>query len=121
MKKERHLIADALLIAGLLLLALLIYLLLQINQREGSVVSVCVNGAEIARYSLAQDGEYPLNGGTNLLVIEDGAARIAAADCPDALCIHQGKIRYSGQCITCLPNRLTVTVLGGEGEVELIA
>ena len=44
------------------------------------------------------------------------------ADCPDKICIDQGRVRYTGQCITCLPNKLTVTVEGGgEPEVDLVS
>jgi hypothetical protein len=28
--------------------------------------------------------------------------------------VQQGRVRYTGQAITCLPNRLTVTIEGGE-------
>ena len=56
------------------------------------------------------------NGGSNILVIEGGQAWLSEANCPDLLCVHQGKIRYTGQSIICLPNRLTVTVEGGEDD-----
>ena len=117
---KKKLLADVILIAVLLLIALAAYLLLQGGKTEGAGVSVCVEGVEIARHSLWINGEYELNGGTNTLVVENGTACVVRANCPDALCIHQGKIRYTGQCITCLPNRLTVTVYGGDSEVELI-
>ena len=77
---------------------------------------VRVDGQVTERHSLAEDGVFPLNGGTNTLVIENGEAYLCAADCPDHLCVKQGKIRYDGQTITCLPNRLTVTVEGGKSD-----
>ena len=86
--------ADVIVIVSLLLLALVLYLAL---------------------------GSFPLNGGTNILVIEDGYAWMSEANCPDHICVRQGKIHYTGQVITCLPNRLTVTIEGGEdGGVDLI-
>ena len=34
----------------------------------------------------------------------------------------EGKVRYNGQTITCLPNQLTVTISGGEkNDVDLAA
>ena len=75
----------------------------------------------MARYSLSDSGRYELNGGTNILVIEDGAAYMLEADCPDHICVSQGKVRYAGQCITCLPNKLTVTVYGTDEGVELVS
>ena len=113
--------ADLILIVALLLLAGVLYLTLNANRQEGGVAVVRVNGVETERHSLAVDGTFPLNGGTNILVIRDGQAWLSEADCPDLLCVKQGKIHYTGQVITCLPNRLTVTVEGGESNgVDLV-
>jgi len=80
-----------------------------------------VDGEEVEQYSLSDEGTYPLNGGTNILHIEGGEAWLTEADCPDHLCVKQGKISKTGQVITCLPNKLTVTVYGAEESVELIS
>ena len=113
--------ADLILVVALLLLAGGLYLTMNANRQEGGVVVVRVNGVETERHSLAVDGTFPLNGGTNILVIRDGQAWLSEADCPDLLCVKQGKIHYTGQVITCLPNRLTVTVEGGESDgIDLV-
>ncbi len=113
--------ADLILVVALLLLAGALYLTLNANRQEGGVAVVRVNGVETERHSLAVDGTFSLNGGTNILVIQDGQAWLSEADCPDLLCVKQGKIHYTGQVITCLPNRLTVTVEGGESNgVDLV-
>ena len=118
---NRKLRADVIVIVSLLLLALALYLALNSSRREGGMAVVRVNGVETERYSLLQNGSFPLNGGTNILVIEDGYAWMSEANCPDHICVRQGKIHYTGQVITCLPNRLTVTIEGGEdGGVDLI-
>ena len=47
---------------------------------------------------------------------------LTEADCPDKICVEQGRVRYTGQCITCLPNKLTVTLEGGDApEVDLVS
>ena len=113
--------ADLILVVALLLLAGILYLTMNANRQEGGVAVVRVNGVETERHSLAVDGTFSLNGGTNILVIRDGQAWLSEADCPDLLCVKQGKIHYTGQVITCLPNRLTVTVEGGESNgVDLV-
>ena len=108
------------LVAFFLLLSAVLYLALNAGKADGAGVVVRVDGQEVARYSLTQNGRYELNGGSNILVIEDGAAYLTDADCPDKLCVKQGKIRVSGQVITCLPNRLTVTVYGVDGGVDIV-
>lgn len=117
MKKRR--LADVLVIVFFLVVSLLLFLLIG-KRKEGSEVRVMVEGKEIGVYSLSRDGEFSLNGGTNTLIIKDGKAYMADADCPDKLCVRQGKIHRNGETITCLPNKLTVTVIDEEGEVDLV-
>ena len=117
MNKRR--IADVSVIAFFLMVSLLLFLFLR-GGKEGSEVRVMVEGKEIGVYSLSKDGEYSLNGGTNTLIINDGKAYMTDADCPDKLCVRQGKISRNGETITCLPNKLTVTVIDEKGEVDLV-
>ena len=112
-KKQR---ADLVVIGSLLLLALILWLVLGAFRTEGGEVVVRVDGVETERHALTEDGIYPLNGGSNILVIADGRAWLTEANCPDLLCVKQGKIHYTGQSIICLPNRLSVTVEGGESD-----
>lgn len=106
---------DILLIAVLLFVSALSVTLTLVFRRGGDRVAVEIDGSLVCEYSLAENGEYPLNGGTNILVIENGEAYLRYADCPDKVCVNTGKISYVGQTIVCLPNRVTVTVIGGGG------
>ncbi len=112
---------DLLLIGGILVVALIAFAFVQATQDGGAYVLIRVDGEEVEQYSLSVEGTYPLNGGTNILHIEGGEAWLTEADCPDHLCVKQGKISKTGQVITCLPNKLTVTVYGAEESVELIS
>ncbi len=112
---------DIFLIAGILLAALALLLAVELTREEGARAVVRVDGIEVAEYSLEKSGRYELNGGTNILMIEDGKAWLAEADCPDLLCVKQGKIHRTGETITCLPNKLTVTVYGAEESVDLVS
>jgi len=113
---------DFILIGVILAVALILFGIIELSKEEGAYVLVRVDGTEVARYSLSDDGEYSLNGGTNILCVKDGKAYLTDADCPDHLCVKQGKIDKSGETITCLPNKLTVTVYGAEDAgVDLIS
>ena len=103
---------DIVLIAVLLLLSLSFLLITLFNKREGAVALVEVDGAVVGRYPLSVDGVFVLNGGTNVLIIEEGTARLVESHCPDRTCELTGRVRYVGQTIVCLPNRLSVTVTG---------
>ena len=107
---------DIIVIASLLLLSLLALLFITLTRKEGAAVEITVDGDVVATYSLFKNGEYELNGGTNTLVIENGVAYMDYSSCPDHVCGRKGKIRYAGQTIVCLPNKLTVTIVGETDE-----
>lgn len=120
-KSRKKLPLEYILIAAALIIAAVVWLGFRLNRDDGVYAVVSIDGVETARYPLSVDGTYPLNGGTNLLVIENGFAYMQGADCPDKLCVNQGKVRYTGQCIVCLPNRVTVTVSGADDGVDLVS
>ena len=106
---------DLVLILILLTVALSAFFIIESLREDGVSVRVTVNGELAAEYSLSRDGEYVLNGGTNILVISNGKAYVMEASCPDGLCINQGKISLSGERIVCLPNRVMIEVIGDNG------
>ncbi|MBR3646479.1 MAG: NusG domain II-containing protein [Lachnospiraceae bacterium] len=89
------------------------FILVYMNMsKDGKYVQIRVDGKVIATYSLDRNGTYPIVGsGKNVLVIEKGEAHIEEADCPDKLCIKQGKVRKVGQSLICLPNKVVVEVI----------
>lgn len=112
---------DLILIGAILLVVAIAFAATALTKEDGAYVVVKVDGEEVGKYSLSVDGEYELNGGTNILRIEDGAAYLTEANCPDHLCVKQGKIDKTGETITCLPNKLTVTVFGADSDVDLVS
>ena len=111
---------DFILIGAIIVIIAISIAVITLTKKDGAYVIVRVDGDQVAKYSLSVGGEYELNGGTNVLRIKDGKAYLTSASCPDHLCVKQGKIDQTGETITCLPNRLTVTVYGaGKSSVEL--
>lgn len=118
--KNRRLLRDILIIV-LILAVCLAVLFLRAPKKAGQWVVVRIDTAETGRYDLSVNASYELNGGTNTLVIENRQAYISHADCPDKLCVNQGRIWGSGQMIVCLPNRVTVTVEGVSSGVDMVS
>ena len=110
-------IADIILVLVLLIVGLSVFIIIELSRDAGDCVRVYSNGEFIGEYSLSEDGEYSLNGGTNVLIIENGNAYMSHADCPDHLCIKQGDISRTGEKIVCLPNRLSIEVFGTGEEI----
>ena len=120
---NKKLLADIILVVSLLLVSLSVFLIIALTRESGARVRVSLDGETAAEYSLSRDGEYSLNGGTNILVIEEGKAYLRYSECPDKTCvfgnsIFGNKISCVGERIVCLPNRLVVEIIG-DGEEML--
>ena len=115
--ENKKLLSDVILIGTLLIISLSVFLVFYLNRTEGSTVVVSVDGNQVAEYPMSVNATYYLNNGTNVLVIEDNTAYIKEANCPGFQdCVQEGKIRFVGERIICLPNRLEVEIVGeGEG------
>ncbi len=89
-----------------------------ITKKEGNLVIVSVDGVEIERHELSEtvDKEIEGVGGKNRLRIQNGEVWVEEADCPDKLCVKQGKISHTNESIVCLPHRVTVRVVGDADE-----
>ena len=114
---------DIIIIAAILLVSLSLLLIVTLSKEEGSVVVVEIDGTTVATYPLDKNAEHSLNGGSNVLVIQDGVAYMSYSNCPDHTCEKTGKIRYVGQTIICLPNKIAVTIKGdnAEGGVDFVS
>ncbi len=108
--KRKRYIFDLVLIVLILSVFLSVYFFIQRNKQKGAVAEVYIGDELAATYPLDKDGEYSVNGGSNVLKIEDGKAYMTYANCPDGWCKHQGKISRSGERITCLPNKVMVMI-----------
>ena len=106
---------DCILIAVLIFGAFAAAFIYYISGSNGDLVNVYVDGRLTGEYLLSEDNNIIIqgyNGGVNTLVIKDGAAYMKEADCPDKLCIHQGRISREGMELVCMPNRVVVRISG---------
>lgn len=104
---------DLLLIAGLLLAAALVWVLVRPGGAGGWAV-VTVDGAETARYPLDRDQTVTIGGEAyNILRISGGEAAVIEANCGDHTCVRTGTVSREGETIVCLPHRLVVRIEGG--------
>ena len=91
------------------------------NQAEPNArLIVKVDGEVIKTCSLEEDQVFWLPGKTNEVSIQNGEVSMKEADCPDQICVRQKAISKEGESIICLPNKVVVSIVGGE-EKELDA
>ena len=125
-KKIRNFITkyrmDVIVVASFLLLAVAVLGVVELIKTEGAYAEAVVDGEVVGKYPLSLDGVYSLNGGTNTITVKDGVAYMSFSDCPDHTCEIAGKVRHVGQTIVCLPNHLTVTIIGeSEDSVDFVS
>lgn len=87
------------------------------NTRGDALAVVTIDGEVYGEYPLSEDLTERIDlpdGSYNVLTVKDGYAQVTEASCPDQICVHHNHIKYSGETIVCLPNKLVVEVQGGE-------
>lgn len=106
---------DVILIGVIVVIAAVSALLIMFIQREaGAMVRITIDGVLYGEYSLSEEQFISIDeeSGHNRIVIEDGCAYMADADCPDKYCMDYKPIAKGGETIICLPHRLVVEVTG---------
>jgi len=80
----------------------------------GSVVQVNFQGKIYGNFSLFQDKKISLvgKGGESMIEIKNGQARFKSAPCKNQYCVQQGWIRFTGQILICIPNEISIEILG---------
>lgn len=63
---------------------------------------------------LKEDNEYVVKGkvGDVHIIIEDGYVCVSEAECPNHLCVGEGKKNHNNDTITCLPNLVYIKIGG---------
>lgn len=105
---------DIILIALLLLLCGAGALLGFAGMERASSARICVDGVVVAELPLDKDVSFTVECGgfSDVVEIKHGAAFMRSAGCPDGVCVAQGEISRAGECIVCLPGKVTVTITG---------
>ncbi len=92
-------------------------------KNKGELIEVRVDGkliysAEFSRdvYTKVIESKY----GHNTIEIGPDYVRVIEASCPNKLDIKQGKISYSGESIICIPNHLSITIVSGDRDYDVI-
>lgn len=100
---------DYMFIFIILLICLIFFAFNKLSKSKGETVQIYVDSKLYHQLPLDTNCSFVIKSG-NTLVIENGYAYIKTADCPDKLCVMQGKIKDNSKDIICLPNKLRVCV-----------
>ena len=115
---------DIILCFGILIIACICAIIIQfVVKKDGAKVVITVDGTVYKTLQLEKDTEleiHGINGGMNQLIIKDGQAYMIDADCPDKICVHQGKISKTGETIVCLPHKVVIEIKGNDKQLDEI-
>lgn len=94
------------------------FLLRNVSSENCSNAAVFYNGTQIASLSLKKDAVYPFDEYGVTVEIKDGKARVSDSDCPDGICEKTGFISSPMQTIVCLPNHISVRMIGSNDDTN---
>jgi hypothetical protein len=95
----------------------------QIPQTEAEF-EVRSGRAVVARYSLHEDRTFAVAGalGDSVLKVEGNRVRFVSSPCRNKVCIHSGWHSHRGDAAACLPNRVSLSLLGGaQGRFDAVS
>lgn len=86
---------------------------------ENRKVVIESDGKIFAEYGMDESRTVDVKG-HNKVEITPEYVRVIYADCPDERDVKQGKISSPGSIIVCMPNKMTVRIVG-ESEIDAIS
>lgn len=77
-------------------------------------VQIRVGEHILGTYSLNQSRDIHVHGalGESVIRIHQGEARFLKSPCTGQYCVHQGWLKKAGQVALCLPNQISLELLG---------
>lgn len=114
-------IPDKVLIAFLATLTIFSYSIAS-GGKQGEEIRIEADGKQVGTYLLRKDSVIDVKGalGASRISVKGGKASFLSSPCRNKVCVHQGEVGKSGQMAACLPNRVVIRVLGGDGDYDAV-
>lgn len=120
MNRKFHLIRPfEAVIIGLVLLGSIAAIVIMNHSGSGSRTAVIRCGDVRHELALGEDGVFNFDGIDAEFEVKNGKIRLTKASCPDKICEKTGYIGSAGQSIICVPNKITVSVVGSDESVDV--
>lgn len=84
------------------------------SHEQASKVQIRIGDKVFATYDLNQQRDISVHGaiGDAVIHIGQGKVRFAKSPCHNQYCVHQGWLTHSGQAAICLPNQVSLELIG---------
>ncbi len=105
-----------LIIVVLIILGISLFQILKPGKAGNKIVIIRSDGKVIQQISLNtnKNSEFLVKSREGHLTVEikNGKVRVVNSTCKDKLCVKEGWISKSGESIVCLPNRISISIIG---------
>ena len=114
--------ADYIVVLFALLLLPYLYITYWGNGSYGEQVVIRAANQPPQYYSLYDNRQVTVDGplGKSVIEIKDGQVRFIESPCENKLCILSGWLRHDGELAACLPNGISVKVVGRDDRFDAI-
>jgi hypothetical protein len=115
-------LADIILIISALVISGIWFFSMFVQAEPGAVVEIHNSTGLYQVIGLDEDATISVPGplGDSVLRIKGGKVSMVSSPCPTKVCINTGEIRYAGEGIVCIPNKVYAVIRGGKREPDAI-
>jgi hypothetical protein len=92
------------------------------SNETAATLRIRLSGQVYGTYSLQQNTTLHIHGkiGEAIVEINQGKVRFKQAPCSSQYCVHQGWLSKAGQTAICLPNQLSLELLGAKKNYDTL-
>lgn len=114
--------ADYIVVACAVILLPFLYMTYWVPSARGDTAQILAGGAKQIKVSLDVDQRLNIEGplGTSVIEIHQGKVRFVDSPCRGKQCIHSGWLQKTGDFAACLPNHISIAVIGHELRYDTI-
>lgn len=98
------------------------YAALWLPESNALEVEIWSHGQRVETLPLAENRRVEVDGalGVSHIEIKDAQVRFVDSPCSNKLCVHSGWHRHAGDTTACLPNQVSVRILGRDRRYDAI-
>jgi hypothetical protein len=88
-----------------------------------STLKIRLGDKVVGTYDLNQIRELKFNGpiGVAIISIHQGKVRFKQSPCNNQYCVHQGWLAHAGQVALCIPNQISIQLLGKQSSYDSLS
>jgi len=114
--------ADVILIISALAISGIWFFSMFVRAESGAVVEIYDSAGIYQVIGLEENATISVPGplGDSVIRIAAGGVSMVSSPCPNKVCVNTGEIRYAGEGIVCIPNKVYAVIKGDKTQPDAI-